>query len=292
MEVFDHAVARGMMTLKAATGCLMAEQKRLAAVNIPVISAASADTALRIVRWLRSSGTENDLLFLDNQQFVRSLVPFLVAEQMDVVAWDWIARIMAQTSKDVPDEVRLRRASFLLAQIVHVKSQPLYGNLDAAISTILQAEQLLKDQPQLTDLLVLPWRSVSWLSTVESYSRGTPSETLFDAHLATANRMSQPFLVEKAHLRLYHPTHPDHMPALEFFQNKKRIRRIVQSVDTDRRNMAGLKDRRRLRWMAYLGHDTVSYLTRAGNPYEAQGLSELLRAELAELFTDNVPEPA
>lgn len=292
MEVFDHAVARGLMNLKAATGCLMAEQKDRLSTQATATISTPSDVALRVIKWLRASGLENDLAFLDNQQFVRSLTPFLVAEQMDHIAWEWVSKAMANASPSSSNEdIGLRRASFLLAQLVHVKSQPQYGDLDAAISVILQAEQLLANSPLLAKLLVLPWRSVSWLSTVESYSRTTPSEELFDAHLETASRLSQPCVLEMSHLHLYHPTRPDHTPALEFFQDKKRIRRLVQNLDMDKVSLASLKGMSRLRWVTYLGRDTVTYLTQSGRNHDAQSLTELLETELSELFVDQNLRP-
>ncbi|CEJ85731.1 hypothetical protein VHEMI03882 [[Torrubiella] hemipterigena] len=291
MEVFDHAVARGLMNLKAATGCLMAEQKDRLSAQTSSTLVSPSDVAVKVVRWLRASGLENDLAFLDNQQFVRSLTPFLVAEQMDHIAWEWVSKAMEGASANSNDDIGLRRASFLLAQLVHVKSQPQYGNLDAAISVILQAEQLLANSPLLAKLLVLPWRSVSWLSTVESYSRTTPSEELFDAHLETASRLSQPCVLEMSHLHLYHPTRPDHTPALAFFQDKKRIRRLVQNLDMEKVSLASLKGMSRLRWVTYLGRDTVTYLTQSGRNQDAQSLTELLQTELSELFVDQNMRP-
>ncbi|PHH70939.1 hypothetical protein CDD80_5650 [Ophiocordyceps camponoti-rufipedis] len=95
MEVFDHAVARGMMTFKAATGCLVAKNRSpLAWSPCHKVDSASTETAARVVRWLRSSGADKTLHFLRYRSFVRSLMPFLVAERLDVVVWDWIARLI------------------------------------------------------------------------------------------------------------------------------------------------------------------------------------------------------
>lgn len=139
MDVFDHAVSRGMMTLKAATGCLVAKGQQLSSAVDANVAATSSDTALRVVRWLRSSGAESSLLFLDNTAFVRALVPFLIAENMESVAWEWITRAMSE-SRDISEEQRIARASSLLSEIVRIKSQAQYGNLNAAIQAILEAE--------------------------------------------------------------------------------------------------------------------------------------------------------
>ncbi|OAA72406.1 hypothetical protein ISF_01479 [Cordyceps fumosorosea ARSEF 2679] len=284
LDDFDHAVAKGLMTLNAATGCIMTKQKQLDARDLHTGPASESATALRVVRWLRSTGAENDLAFLDHAAFIKALTPFLVVERMDEIAWQWIAQTMEQRGDDAAEATRLRRASFLLAQLVHVKSQPRHGNLDGAITTILRAEQLLAKDPLLAKLLVLPWRSVSWLSTVESYSHGAPSERLFDAHLDTASRLQQPLSVETAHLRLCHPTHPDHAPAMHFFRDTRQLRRLVRGITREQFTQAKQKSLSVVPWVAYLGYDTVNHLTTSGLTQEAQALKQILQDELAGLF--------
>lgn len=286
MDDFDHAVAKGLMTLNAATGCLMTKQKQLDSRDMETGPASSSATALRVVRWLRSTGAENDLAFLDHKPFTQSLAPFLVAERMEDVAWRWIEQTMRRGAQDdIGEAVRLRRASFLIAQLVQIKSQPQYGDLDGAISTILKAEQLLAKDPLLSKLLVLPWRSVSWLSTVESYSRVAPSERLFDAHLDTASRLQQPLSVETAHLHLYHPTHPDYLPAMQFFGDREGLRRLVRGITKKQFATAKRTSLAVVPWVAYLGYDTVNHLTTAGRRDEAQTVTAILQDELAGLFT-------
>ncbi|RGP70603.1 hypothetical protein FSPOR_3904 [Fusarium sporotrichioides] len=288
IEVFDHAVARGLMTPKAAIGCMHAKAKQLQTQEAGLAGLATSGVSGRVIRWLRSCGAEQDLRFMDNQTFIRTLAPFLVAEGMEEVAWEWLVRTVNDSSGDISKEKRLKRASYLLGEIVKTKCQPQYGNLDSGISTMLQAQQLFKTSPLLSDLLVSSWRSVSWFSTVESYSRPAPSEELFDAHIATADRLSQPLLLERAHLHLYHPTHPDHLPALNFFKDKERLRKLVTSIGPKKAKPAKLST---VSWLAFLGHDTVNHLSLSGRTQEAQGVTELLQAEVASLFNDKL-EPA
>jgi hypothetical protein len=289
MDVFDHAVAKGMMTIEAATGCMIAKRKLLStSTSDSLHDMASSQTALRVVQWLKSSGEMAELKFLSNQPFVRALTPLLIAEGLESVAWEWISRTVDDSSLPWESDRRIKRAAFLLAQIVHVKSQPQHGNLDAAITTILDAEQLYHNSPLLPQLLILPWRSVSWLSTVESYSRPAPSEKLFDAHMATAELLPRHFDVEKAHLSLYHPTHPDHAPALRLFNDKNKLRKLIAKFSPDKLNLAKVKGMSVLPWIAFLGHDTVNHLTQSGRLREADIVTELLRSELASLSIDSL----
>lgn len=289
MDDFDHAVAKGLMTINAATGCMMTKQRQIDSREIETGPASKSATALRVVRWLRSTGAENDMVFLEHQPFIKALAPFLVAENMEEIAWQWISRTMQQqpaSNEAFSDTMRLRRASFLLAQLVHIKSQPQHGDLDGAITTILRAEQVLARDPLLAKLLVLPWRSVSWLSTVESYSHLAPSAPLFDAHLDTAERRLQRRLpVETAHLHLYHPTHPDPAPALRFFHDKKQLRALVRGLTREKLGQYKEKSLSVVPWVAYLGYDTVNHLTTSGLGHEAQSLTQILQEELTVLFT-------
>jgi hypothetical protein len=285
MDVFDHAVSRGMMTLKAATGCMKAKRQQLQMYPDANSRASDSETAVRVVRWLRSSQYASDLDFLGDRPFVQAILPFLVAEGLEHVAWEWTSRTINDTSNTVSSNERRKRASFLLSELVRVKSHPQYGNLDAAIATLQEAEQSFQSSPLLPKLLTLPWRSVSWLSTVESYSRSAPSAGLFNAHLDTANRLHHSVEVEKAHLHLYHPTHSDYTPALRIFQDTKKLQKIVEGITPETFNTAKSKGMGIVPWIAVLGHDTVNYLTKSGRSQEAEGVKEMLQSELAALFT-------
>ncbi|KAG5937640.1 hypothetical protein E4U53_008159 [Claviceps sorghi] len=283
MDVFDHAVTKGMMNLKAATGCIMAKRQILQERrhgNSPT-ALGSSQTASRVLQWLSSTGAEADLNFLDDKAFLRALIPLLIAEGLEDSAWDWVSRTVTDTNAPWDSGLRVKRAAFVLAQMVHTKSQPQYGDLDAAITTILHAEQLYHNHALLPRLLVLPWRSVSWLSTVESYSHAAPSEEMFDAHIAMADLLPRTLEVETAHLHLHHPTCPDDMPAMRLFNDKDKMHRLMQGFSPDRlKQLANARCMRILPWVGFLGHDTVNRLWQTGRKREADSVTELLRAEL------------
>lgn len=276
MDVFDHAVSKGMMTLRAATGCLIAKSKQPQQAEGSV---SPSETTVRVLRWLSSSGAENNQRFLDHEPFVNALAPILIAADREEVAWAWIKRAISDESIQVSDEIRTRRCSALLSSLVKVKSRPAYGDLNAAIATILDAEQFFKGQPLLPDVLVQPWRSVSWLTTVESAKQPAPTEELFEAHMATAGLLHHQVPIETAHLSLHHPTHPNFQPALDLFGDMKKLRALVQEFMSTKGvcKMPGEMDI--LPWIILLGHDTVHCLSETGREAEAQSLSALLRSE-------------
>ncbi|PHH89054.1 hypothetical protein CDD83_6710 [Cordyceps sp. RAO-2017] len=273
MDAFDYGVAKGIMSLKRATGCLLAKKKLVSAADSRA-DLSSSETAVRIVRWLRSSGEEADLNFLDDPHFVSALIPFLVAEGLDAVAWHWITRIVEAEPGRWSSERRAGRASRVLAEIVRVKSHPQHANLDAAITTLLEAERRFHASPLLPDVLAVPWRSVSWLSTVEAYGRTAPSEELFDAHLATADALSDPHVVERAHLSLLHPTRPDHAPAMEFFSDRSRVKKLVRPKKVQ--PTSRVDPMSTVSWILSLGHDTVYRLAQLDERPAAEDVSRLL----------------
>ncbi|KAI9904870.1 hypothetical protein N3K66_001399 [Trichothecium roseum] len=284
MDVFDHAVSKGMLTIRAATGCLIAERQRLQALGGGKNRRPSdANVTPRVVGWLSWFYPNGDLGFLDDKSFIQALMPFLISEKSEHLVWEWMSRTVKTTTLN--NEVRLQRASCLLSGLVKHQSQPQYGNLDAAITSLLKAERLFASDALLPELLIQPWRSISWLSTVESYSRKAASEELFDAHMAAADRLVHPVDAEKAHLHLYHPTHPDHNPAMQFFQDTDKLRSLIDGLSPAKLSSAKSKGMGVIPWVAVLGHDTVNYLLKSGRSQEAEGINELLQSELSVLFS-------
>ncbi|KAI9171485.1 hypothetical protein HJFPF1_00968 [Paramyrothecium foliicola] len=285
IDVFDHAVAKGMMTIRAAAGCLVAKSQQLS--KQPHTAVASSGTAKRILQWLRTSGQEDHLDFLDHKHtlFVQTLTPFLVAEGLEAVIWEWLTRTMRDDSLALSDEERATRASFLLSRLVRAQCQPHNGSLNNAITTILRAEQEFKEHPSLPKLLALSWRSVSWMTTVEAFSRTTPSQDLYEAHMATAERLSLRVPVETAHLHLYHPTHPDHSAALSLFNDSSTIDRLLGKFyklgPANERSKMPLNV---MAWLALLGQDTIEHLRQAGKAQDAENIQELLEARLSSVF--------
>ena len=282
MEFFDRAVERGMMTLKAATGCLKVKMDQLQ--QSPSASAADyKETADRVLNWLMSSSeADGELQFLYDQAFLQALLPFLVKAGSEEVVWEWIAyglderegmRKGGMRRKEMHASARLPS---LLAMLVKLQCQPQQESLDVPISTLQTAEKLFGRHPLLPGLLVTPWRYVSWMSTVEAGIKSPATSELFDAHLDTANRLATPLPVETAHLHLHHPSHPDPDPALQFFQARdwmtKDLRRRFEKGGS-----FGIEH-----WIKFLGVDTVDQLLQTGRDDEAQGLKELLRFVLRD----------
>ncbi|KAK1586181.1 uncharacterized protein LY79DRAFT_670606 [Colletotrichum navitas] len=267
MEVFDEAVSRGMMTRKAAIGCLRTKRQQIlqsSAISVPDAMKASA-AGSRVVQWLRSSGMERTLDFLEDLSFVQELVPFMVAEGLEEVAWVWADRLV---QSEGPAEENSKIVGSLVASLVWSKSDVMDRNLDTAFSALLRADATWKSAPQQSGILLHPWRLLSWRSTVEAWKRPLPSAALFESYLGTANRIGRPMQLDRAHLELHHPTKPNHESALKFLQDD----RLSSSVFIHH-----LATR-----VIYMGMDAVSHLTKLGRTDEAEDLLHLLRSRFSE----------
>ncbi|KAK6213700.1 hypothetical protein QIS74_09702 [Colletotrichum tabaci] len=266
MDVFDEAVSRGMMTRKAATGCLRTKRQKIlqsSALSVQDAMRASS-TGLRVIQWLRSSGAERTLDFLADRRFVSELIPFMVAEGLEEVAWGWADRMVRGEG---PKEESSKIVGSLVTSLVLDKSH-VDSNLDTAFSTILRADATWKADPQLPQILLRPWRLLSWQSTVDAWKRPPPSFALFESYVETANHIQKPLRLDRAHLALHHPTSPSYEGALRFIQdqplttfesNKNLVTRII-----------------------CMGMDAVGFLTRIGRTDEAMHLLQLLQSKFSK----------
>lgn len=276
MEVFDHAVSRGMMTLGAATGILRAKRQELQNDS----NARSPDVALRVVRWLRSSQNATSLAFLENLNFVKALMPFLIMENMETTVWEWLAKLVTRAEGDDYTDQRMRAASGLLKELVLFKGGSQERNsIDEAIASLLQADMTMPSSEARDRVLPQSWRSISWLATVDNFKTTTASEKLYDAHIATSSHFGRRVPVETAHLHLYHPTHPNHGPALSLFKDTKLVQNLVRKSTPMPSTWVSLPP-----WIVVLGHDTMNFLLRAGRNQEAEDLALLLKSGLSSLF--------
>ncbi|OHE98164.1 hypothetical protein CORC01_06532 [Colletotrichum orchidophilum] len=265
MDVFDDAVSRGMMTRKAATGCLKTKRMQiLQSSALSVQDSMMASTAgLRVVQWLRSSGQERTLDFLGDQNLTRELIPFMVAEGLEEVAWSWADRTIRGEG---PADERGKVVGALVAHLVAAKANVEDRNLDTAFSAILRAESTWKAESQLPRILLSPFLVLSWQSTVEAWKRPQPSTPLFDSFVGTANYILHPRL-HLAHLDLHHPTNPSHEKALVY-------------LNTGRDSLEG--DSGLARRLMLMGMDAVSHLTMLGRTEEANGILRLLQSKISK----------
>jgi len=291
MDVFDEAVAKGMMTMKGALGCLIAARRDILQSSTASMKDGmrASGAGLRVLQWLRASGMERDLSFISNPRFIKFLLPFMVAEGLDELAWTWLARLIAG---DGPTTVKKQAAtSFLLETLVYTRSLGA-RNLDDAYASILRGEEMLKDKPEFTQEMLTPWKSLAWLSTVEAWKFSSPSEPLFESYVAISEHIRRTKSLVRAHLDLHHPTKPNHELAVEFLSKESFWQNLMPS--TTQPALAPTNGPKpqpsnfHVRIMSF-GLDTVQHLTQRGQSEEAQWILSLLRTYLGPYFAQDHP---
>lgn len=284
MDIFDWAVARGLMTPKRATGCLLA--KRREAVQSANVSAkasmAASGAGRKVLQWLRASGLERDLSFVADAQLTAVLVQFLAAEDsLDEVVWDWIERLRRG---DGPQTIGQRgghevaSASFLLDKLVKAKASDAV-TLDEAYQAMARGAELFdKDTPEFEGNIFWPWCYLSWKSTFKAWNLSNPSPRLYESFVAIMDHDNRPSIrLERAHLDLRHPTHPTPAPAVALLSDDHLLRDVQASTSTSEPppgRRPGYPGR-----IVSMGLDTVRHLAIIGESDEAQRILDRLRQQ-------------
>lgn len=284
MDVFDRAVAKGLMNPRRATGVLIAKRKAVAnsssvAVNDGI---AASGTAHRVVSWLRSSGLERDLNSVKYQPLLQQLIPFMVEEGLDEVVWMWLETLI----RNMPAHNAVSHVSPILSALIRAKVSP--GTpLDAGYSTILAADSMFSKYLGFRRASLEPWKTLSLLSTVFAWQRKTPSEALFDSFVAMSDPLrglDTSIQVDRAHLDLHHPTRPDASAALECLRSPM--------LDRLRDGLKGLWDtaqdigcaKTQAKSVVLMASDAAQYLTRIGEEDQAAWVSDLLLDKLGNFM--------
>jgi len=241
MDVFDEAVAKGMMTLKIATGCLEAKRRLIAKeaglykfqAGLPRDPAqglkekvprrmdlvlgnmstwAGHDVAGRVLAWLFASGMETTMEYLTDKSFVTRLMVFLVAEGKDDVVWSWIDTLMLRGG--VPDHHLARDLLYTLSVTKVLEGD----SADGGLETIITASNSYLRHPRHKALLSAPWIDIACITNNIIWRGPVASDALFDRYLAVSDLLA-PHAVELqvAHLYLHHPSSPTHHRATEYF---------------------------------------------------------------------------
>ncbi|CAK7270354.1 hypothetical protein SEPCBS119000_004046 [Sporothrix epigloea] len=305
LEIFDWAVARGLMTTKRAAGCLLA--KRREAIQSAHVSAksfiAASGAGLKVLQWLRAAGLEHDLSFLHDSQLAGVLVEFLAAEPaLEAVVWQWIERLQRGegpqqlASKTVPVAAYtttataaanataqpMSTASFLLDKLVEAKAHGSDTLDDAYLAMRRGADMFSKaagGDAQAFDYNVFwPWCGLSWMSTIKTWHLANPTPRLYESFVSIMDHDERPSIrLERAHLDLRHPTRPTPAPAQALLADDHLLQHVRASMPRVERPPG-----RQLKYpgrIVSMGLDTVRHLAFLGEPDEAQRVLDRLRLQ-------------
>ncbi len=275
-DVFDAAVAKGLMTIRRAAGFLaiVRAQTMRGETALDRSNLASTGAGLRVLQWLRASGQESDLRFLSDSALIPQLLPFMYAEGLEEVAWTWLAQLSSDHLRSAELEsghgkVSAQPLSILLRAIIREANQSVVAsksNLDGSYSALLRADQILpKDYRIASRGLRAAWAELSWVSTVDAWERPKPSVPLFESFVNLGRPFDLP--LDLAHLELHHPTTPSSNSALSYMNTRFGRARDVTEVKM------GDRSRRRLICLAL---DTVDRLKQTGNTAQASIVERFL----------------
>ncbi|CAK7563677.1 MAG: hypothetical protein SEPTF4163_001552 [Sporothrix epigloea] len=296
LEIFDWAVARGLMTTKRAAGCLLA--KRREAIQSAHVSAksfiAASGAGFKVLQWLRAAGLEHDLSFLHDAQLTGVLVEFLAAEPaLEAVVWQWIERLLRgegpqqMASKTVPTvsintaaAQPISTASFLLDKLVEAKAHG-GDTLDDAYLAMRRGADMFgraagSDAQAFDRNVFWPWCGLSWMSTIKTWHLANPTPRLYESFVSIMDHDERPSIrLERAHLDLRHPTRPTPAPAQALLDDDHLLQHVRASMPRVERPPG-----RQLKYpgrIVSMGLDTVRHLAFMGEPDEAQRVLDRLR---------------
>lgn len=228
MEVFDLAVAKGMMTIDYAKALLKANKRAIVESHLPDVREGMRESGagLKVLKWLKSSGTTNDLKFLQDEAFGGILVEHLVAEGLDEAVWTWIKKsfekIPLLSTLEGPEWTRARREIVNpLMLLVNAEAQG-HGSLNIAFMCLSRAAGYLKGVPAQTMIHILdpPGRYLATSAIFTHSRRAASSDSDFESFMSLL-----PVIFRAKNLRYYlaqlsliHPTKPSVDLALEFLK--------------------------------------------------------------------------
>ncbi|KAK0726677.1 hypothetical protein B0T21DRAFT_293634 [Apiosordaria backusii] len=231
-EVFQQAVAKGLMTIPRAHGFLLkifktAEKNTLSQSPL-YVPLQGTGAGLLVLQWLKASGQHSTYSWLSNQKFSVLLLRFMIAEGLDDMVWIWLERVMKQASSI--NTMHSRICSDLL--IKHfIAAHTCTEGLRDAYSSVIQVESMLKQNALPLHQLGDAWSLVAWKSTVASWKHAKAPVSLFEPFVAMSIELERR-LHERAHLDLYHPTKPSAELALQYFREEDSfVKRLLSQWD-------------------------------------------------------------
>ncbi|KAE8366833.1 hypothetical protein BDV27DRAFT_143328 [Aspergillus caelatus] len=227
MVVFDELVASGSVTLPTLRDCL-SSQMLLASRHIGsglIQAMKDARAGSKVVSWWFASDSTTRQMLFKSRAATTTLVKFLVAEGRQGVVLDWL-RMLANhdiggRNGQLPEKIAQQVFGHMLVNLVTAEIQ--YGQgLSLAMRYYLQTckSQMFKDNAALN----LSWQPVllpAGVHLCESLMQSLPSRSkefdgaMYNEYIEILSRLA-PNSCVLATAPLYHPTHPDAKPFLDF----------------------------------------------------------------------------
>ncbi len=282
--IFENAASRGLMTIPRAQGFLVLVKSEVKKTKyVWLMDALKAPGAgLTVLRWLRSSGQEARLTFLNHAPFRQLLLQFMVAEGLDSVALGWFDRLMREELSAGHTDKFTSRAGTLLRDLVKAKSRG--SELQGAYATMVSAHNNLLENRVNPAVLYQAWTALAWETTLNSGNRAKPPVSLFDSFVAMGVSV-QPPLLDVAHVNLHRPVDPSARLALHFLRGKDVFKQVpahaaVEDTWSRALTQPASSVERYVHQLKFLGVDTIQHLQQTNKMEEASRLWRLLEEKL------------
>jgi hypothetical protein len=278
MNIFDQAVAKGMMSISYAYTCLVGVKRKI--IQSPVLEVRDgmqeSGAGLKVLKWLRSSGTANDNEFLKHKAFGELLMQFLVAEGLQEATWTWIKRAL----EGRPDIDKLKGSSRLEARqdairplMLLLRAEAMEPNvsLDNAYICLSRAAGYFKSS---SIVEMRPFLGPPGLFLVHQTIFGThgpSSESSFESFLGLVPLISKDSDFFSAHLNILHPTKPTPDFALNY------LSKHMEPTPESLRKIDGIAEARQSRSRIQFCLDTAKLCLETNRFGEAHWVMDLLR---------------
>ena len=285
MDVFAKAVAKGMMNIAYAHGCLIRVKKNLHTSSGTAIREGMKESGAgrKVVKWLVSSGIANDTEFLRNEAFGLLLMDFMVAEGLQEVALSWVQRAF-QNRPELPSGLRTKAHQDIVRPLMLLLKSETKGlscsSLDPAYSHLSRAAEMFKGLPSIQQRVLLsPPGSLLFARTLYS-THQTPSMAGFESFVRLVPTFSTQVDRTIAHLNLHHPTSPSSELALAYLKK--------QSTILETKPMLGswpyVPGTKVMQGHILLGLDTAKFLLEKNRTSDAEWVMEFLRSNFPKEF--------
>ena len=301
MDVFEQAVANGMMNVRYAHACLKQKKRDIVQSSAPTIQDGmrEAGAGLKVLRWLVSSGTAKDIDFLRDEPFAELLIEFLVAEGLQEAVWPWVkmglAGLPALSLRS--SEARKQAHRDIVRPLMFlVRAEALTPeSYDAAYMCLSRAASYLKGLSTIDMRHVLGAPGGFLLKRIiMSHSDRQPStESSFESFLRLIPVITPHVELNLAHLSLLHPTTPNPDLALRYLKMIDKFREMpspdfalnyTRSEDTSR--VIHHRVQKKAYALQYshiqLGLDTAKFLLENSRVSEAEWVLMFLRTNYPE----------
>ena len=228
VDQFRQEVASGSACLLSARQCCVTCMKAIVRLHKGerYEAMASSQVGTNILHWLWSSRQYQTMEFLADERFVRTLLPFLIAERQTSAVWRWLQAPLDRIERsfvesDTIQPAVLHRSSQLMRE--YIFCQVKHGDgLQAALAEFLRAIYEVSRNSNLAKEWLWTVLEPAGMVLVNSLSRRnpiykpTPSEYTKLLHSTSIWTPRKKFV--DALLTLYHPSRPDPSPAVQYIK--------------------------------------------------------------------------